>query len=171
MGLILDEVIGGIVDGGAVPLAIATNDDTLLVTYATGYLVYHEALFVGSGLRPATLATTSDAPLKLLFSHEKRVIDPVVGDLVPSPRQPFNADVTERLGASVSLLNAAGPTFTLTRGRRRFSVATTLHNRVYVGDGPSFGGALGTVYLFAFDNVLPPSLPVRRARGPGGARP
>jgi hypothetical protein len=161
MGLTLDEVLGGIVDGGSVPLAMATNDDTLLVTYATGHLVFQEALFSPTGSRPASLASARGAPLKLFFSDQMRVIDPViVGGFPPTPRQPFNADGAENLGMAVSVLNVAGPTFTLSRGRRRFSVKTTLHNRVYVGDGPSFGSALGTVYLFAFGNVLPPPKPI-----------
>jgi len=160
MGLTLNEVLGGIVDGGSVPLAIATNDDTLLVTYAFGNLVFTEAVaLLKGGARPATLASENRAPLKLFSSNRMRMIDPVVAPFAPSPRQPFDADRTEKLSVSVSLFNSAGPTFTLTRAGQRFSVPTILHNRVYVGDGRPFGSATGSVYLFSLGNVAPPPKP------------
>ena len=154
MGLILSEILARIENGGSVPLAMATNDDTLLVTYGIGQLFFRPASKATKGPRSATLATRSQPGLKLFFSDRMRMIDSGGATFQPPPRQPFDADHMETPSMVVSQLGAT-PIFTLLRTNQQIAIRTALQGRVYVGRGEAFGGALEAVYLFSFGNVEP----------------
>jgi hypothetical protein len=93
-------------DGASVQVTVVTNQDDLVASYATGFLVYRRAIFsteLGGG-QSEKLASSPHSPLQYLFSDRKLDIDPLSPADPPSfghtPRQPFSANAADKLGLS-----------------------------------------------------------------------
>lgn len=108
----LDQILAAAAKGDKVNVALATNQDNGIVGYAEGSLIFH----AGSGVvifnpvsgkisRPPRLSTTGGEPLLFYFSDRRLGIDPPApaGSFGHSPRQPFSANATDKLGISISL--------------------------------------------------------------------
>lgn len=152
------------VAGNKVNVSIATNQDNLVVSYATGTLNYHPprdgGIDVPVGGRffhiPARLSTTGGKPLDIFFSDRRLDIDP------PTPagsfgnsarlRQLFSANDSDEIGFSISRNLHSQPVakFTLhSWGNATFTVALESRGNLLVGVGPG-----GAVYTIAFSDWL-----------------
>ena len=108
MGQSIDQILAQVADGDTVHVVMVSNQDDGIATYTVGGLFYHKAtggfLLGGPPFRPARLQS-SDQSLQMFFSDRMLNIDPPppVGGFGVTPRQPFNADATEKVGMSISL--------------------------------------------------------------------
>src|SRR6185312_9386700 len=109
MGQTLDQILAQVRDGDSVSVTLASNQDNGIVGYAVGSLVYHVSsggvVVGGPPFRLARLASSPGQELQMFFSDRKLDIDPppAPGSFGRSPRQPFNANATEKLGMTVSV--------------------------------------------------------------------
>lgn len=166
MGKNLEQIFAEASDGAQVSVTIVTNQDNGVASYASGNLTHH-ARIVNLGvnnpfIRPARLSTTGGEPLKYFFSDRLLDIDPPPdpGSFGNSPRQPFSANATDKLGVSISR-NSFGPPvvkFTLhSWGNVTFSVSMEARGNLLVGVGPPIGGQSDhAVYVIAFTGVFRP---------------
>lgn len=162
MGKSLDQILAEVSEGDKVGVSIVTNQDNGTATYAVGDLIYHPASMIGPFMRPARLSTTGGEPLKYFFSDRMLDIDPPPppGNFGNSPRQPFSANSTDKLGVSISLhfLGNRVVKFTLhSWGNATFSVPTEPRGNLLVGIGPPIGNASDhAVYVVAFTGITRP---------------
>jgi hypothetical protein len=161
MGKSLDQILSEVSEGDTVGITLVTNQDNGIASYATGSLTYHPASFTGPFFRPARLSTTGGEPLKYYFSDRMLDIDPPdpPGGFGHSPRQPFSANATDKLGVSVS--SGLGPRiikFTLhSWDNATFSVSLESRGNLLVGVGPPIGnGTDHAVYVVSFNGVFHP---------------
>jgi hypothetical protein len=171
MGKNFDQVLAEaeqIGSGARVGVAVVTNQDNGIVSYATGDLSYYPARLIGPILRSHRLSTTGGAPLKYYFSDRMLDIDPPnpPGSFGHSPRQPFSANATDELGLSVSKGGGLIPgvsgslvaKFTLhSWGNATFSVPVEGMGNLLVGVGPPIGNATDhALYVISFTGVFRP---------------
>ncbi len=106
MGQSLDQILAQVSDRDTVNVAMVSNQDNGIVSYAIGGLIFHKAtggiIFGGPPFRPARLESDASEPFQMFFSDRKLNIDPA-GTFGDAPRQPFNANATEKLGVSIFL--------------------------------------------------------------------
>jgi hypothetical protein len=134
-------------------VTIVSNQDNGIASYAIGGLVFTAAaggvIFGGPPFRPARLESVE--PFQMFFSDRRLDIDPPPepGTFGHSPRQPFSANATEKLGVWISL----GTTLHLMQleafGSKSLVVLSPMGD-LLVGLGPSFGGSPAGVFLVAF---------------------
>lgn len=167
MGKNLDQILAEVGDGDSVHVTLVTNQDNGIAGYAVGSLIYHagsgSAIFTltgGSSFRPPRLSTTGGEPLTFYFSDRMLDIDPPapVGSFGHSPRQPFSANATDKLGVSVSL--GFGPhimNFTFhSWGGAIANVSMESRGNLLVGLGPPLGNSPNAVYVMSFTGVSRP---------------
>ena len=161
MGKNLDEILAVAVDGASVGITLTTNQDNGIVSYATGMLIYHPASLIGPFFRPARLSTTGGEPLQYYFSDRRLDIDPPSppGTFGHSPRQPFSANATDKLGVSISSnLGSRTVKFTLhTWGNATFNISVESRGNLLVGLGPAIGNLTDhAVYVISFAGPVTP---------------
>jgi hypothetical protein len=169
MGKNFDEILAearGVGSGAKVGVTIVTNQDNGIVSYATGELSYFSGLLVGFIQRPERLSSSGSEGLQYSFSDRMLDIDPPspAGSFGHSPRQPFSANATDRVGVSVSrggLVPGVGAPvvkFTLhSWGNATFSVVMESKGNLLVGTGPPVGALTDhAVYVVAFTGVFHP---------------
>lgn len=168
MGKSLDQILNEVGEGSMVGVTVVTNQDNGIASYASGSLVYHPPGPVsaapgpaGPFFRQARLSTTGGTPLTYFFSDRMLDIDPppAPGTFGHSPRQPFSANATDKLGLSISV--GFGPRvakFTLLNwGNATFSVSTEARENLLVGIGPPVGnGSSHAIYVIAFTGATNP---------------
>jgi hypothetical protein len=169
MGQSLDQILAQVVDRDIVNVTMVSNQDNGLASYAVGGLVFHMetgGVFPDrpGGLSPARLE--SSEPFTWFFSNSMRDIDPPSPPFGHSPRQPFNADATAKLGVSISLRTDAhvmqlegveGGLFP--DGASKALVTLSPMENLLVGLGPSLGGSAASVFVVAFLGFIHPPLP------------
>ena len=161
MGKSLKQILGEVGDGDRVGITLVTNQDSGVVSYATGDVTFHAGSLVGPIFRPARLSTTGGTALKYYFSDRTLDIDPppAPGEFGHSPRQPFSANAVDELGFSISLMLAPRVVkFTLhSWGNATFSVPMEERGNLLVGTGPPIGhGSDDAVYVVGFTGVFHP---------------
>lgn len=169
MGMGLDQVLAElkqIGSGGAVGVTIVTNQDNGIASYASGSLRYFPGTQVGPIFRGERLSTSGGAPLKYYFSDRMLDIDPPPppGSFGNTPRQPFSANATDKLGMSLSRGGTAGlflgpvARFTLLSWDNvAFNVAFEEKGNLLVGVGPPVGAnTQQAVYLVSFGGIFRP---------------
>ena len=152
MGKSLSQVIAEAREGDRVAVSLTTNEDDGIASYAEGELTFHPASTtitnggVGSGFRRTRLATSEGQQLKMYFSDRR--VPKVTG-------QPFRADATEGLGASLSV-GFGDPllTINLFGNTARFAMAPS--GNLLVGTGPQFGTSPAAIWVLAFIGIIRP---------------
>lgn len=164
MGKSLNQIFAEAADKAEVGVTIVTNQDDGIASYAFGNLTHHARIANFNAdnpfIRPARLSTTGGEPLLYSFSDRRIDIDPPLppGSFGRSPRQPFSANATDKLGVSIAH-NAFGPPavkFTLhSWGNVTFSVSMEQRGNLLVGVGPAIGGQTDhAVYVMAFTGIF-----------------
>jgi hypothetical protein len=169
MGKNFDQILAEarqIGSGARVGVTIVTNQDDGIASYATGDLSYYPGSLIGPIRRPERLSTTGSEPLKYYLSDRMLDIDPPdpPGSFPHSPRQPFSANATDKLGVSVSrgvLIPGLGSPvvkFTLhSWGNATFSVPLESRGNLLVGVGAPIGNVTDhAVYVISFTGVFRP---------------
>ena len=162
----LDEIITKAVEGDQVSVRVVTNQENGHVGYAEGVLNFHPAsggvILGGPSFQPARLTTTGGEPLKFSFNIRMRDIDPgphEPGTFGHLPRQPFDADNTDRLGVSISVSNITTTEVTfLSVGGAPANIRMEALGDMLVGLGPSVGGSPNAVYVISFVSLLKPPI-------------
>jgi|KBSSwiStaDraftv2_1062776.scaffolds.fasta_scaffold248219_2 hypothetical protein len=158
MGQSLDQILEKAVEGSIVSVALVSNQNDGVATYAVGDLVFHPATAGASGptFRPARLQ--SEQPFTMLFSDRRLDIDPPPepGTFGHDPRQLFSANAAERLGLSITLQLGTSVMQLAVFGSKA-SVSLKPVGDLLVGLGPSLSpsGAAG-VFVVAFLSVRNP---------------
>jgi hypothetical protein len=167
MGKSLEQLFASGSEGRTVDVSIVTNQDNLVVSYASGTLNYHPPVDSGIGVpigsRPfhisARLSTTGGKPLDIFFSDRRLDIDPHEPTPAGSfgnaglPRQPFSANNTDKIGVSISqnLFSPPVAKFTLLSwDNATYTVALESRGNLLVGVGPG-----AAVYVISFSDWLP----------------
>ena len=100
MGQSLNQILGESADNARVNVTIASNEDDGVASYAVGSLVIHKGNL--ENRLPTFLESSPD--LDMFFSDRLLAIDPgQPGGFAPPPRQPFDANATEKLGVSIQV--------------------------------------------------------------------
>jgi hypothetical protein len=181
MGQNIDQVVEkarGLGDGASVDVTLVTNQDNGFVTYNIGTLTFHAGMGGGFAAhrgphtqRPDRLSTQVGAPLTRYMSYEMLSIDPpppapepgFSPAFGPSPRQPFSANATEKVGLSLSHVeDITGrahweATFTLLSWNDvTFKVSLEARENLLVGVGDPVGSeSARAVYVIAFRSPKP----------------
>jgi|tagenome__1003787_1003787.scaffolds.fasta_scaffold20519518_1 hypothetical protein len=161
MGHSLDEILAEIADGDMVHVAMVSNQDNGLGSYTTGDLEFHPStggVFLGGPpFRPARLQSDSSRPLEMLLSDRKRVIDPppAPNTFGGGPRQPFDADNTEKVGVLITL-GVAPHVMQLSLFGTTTLVTLSPMGNLLVGLGPSLSNSAAGVFAVAFLGVTRP---------------
>lgn len=159
MGQSLEQLLANAVTGSQVGVAVVTNQDNGVVTYASGSLIYYPGSVVGQFYRFPRLSTTGGAPLTQYFSNRRIPLDPPSGGFVADARQPFSANDTEKLGLSIGLgPGARSLKFTvLSSNNVTFTVSTSAMGNELVGLGPPVGPNVDhAVYVVSFTGISAP---------------
>jgi hypothetical protein len=159
MGQSLDQILTQVGDGDTVHVAMVSNQDNGIVSYAIGGLVFHQStggiILNGPPFRPARLASNG-ASFAMYFSDRMLQIDPPPspGSFGVSARQPFNANATENLSVTITL----GAVHVMSLGvfDSRSAVILTPMGDVLVGAGPSMGHSAASVFVVAFLGISRP---------------
>ena len=160
MGQTLDQILAQVAEGDTVNVAMASNQDNGIVGYAVGGLLFHAAtggvIFNGPPFRPARLASAPGQELQFFFSDRMLNIDPPPppGGFGRSPRQPFNANATEKLGMSISVGSPHVMQLQVFGGTSLVSLSTM--GDLLVGLGPSLGNSAAGVFVVAFLGITRP---------------
>lgn len=155
MGKSLDQILDEAVEGSIVTVALASNQNDGVATYAAGDLVFHAAAGGAQGptFRPTRLQ--SEQPFTMFFSDRRLDIDPPAapGTFGHAPRQPFSANAPERLGLSITL-QLGTTVMQLAVFGSKSNVSLKPVGDLLVGLGPSLSksGAAG-VFVLAFLSV------------------
>jgi len=167
MGKSLEQILAEVHDGDTVGVTLVTNQDSGVVGYATGGLLYRArpagAVLNSRGgvtLHAPTLSSTSSEPLGVYFNDRRLDIDPAApeGSFGHSPRQPFSANATDRLGMSISIgtgTHVMHLTF-LTWGGGVAHLPMEPRGNVLVGIGPPLGDSSNAVYVVSFGGLSRP---------------
>ena len=93
----------------------------------------------------------------MFFSDRMLEIDPpsAPGTLGHSPRQPFNANATEKLGVSISLGTASHVMQLAVFGSKSLVTLSPMGD-LLVGLGPSLGSSAAGVFVVAFVGIVRP---------------
>ena len=161
MGQSIDEIVAQVHDGDTVNVVMVSNQDDGIATYTVGGLVFRKAtgglILGGPRFIPARLESSPGQPLQMFFGDRMLNIDPPppAGGFGGAPRQPFNANATEKVGMSISL----GGTHVMQLqvfGSKSLVTLSTMGD-LLVGLGPSMGpsGAAG-VFVVAFLGIIHP---------------
>jgi hypothetical protein len=160
MGQTLDQILTQVGDGDQVGITLASNQDNGIVGYAVGDLVFHKAsggvVRGGPIFRPARLESSQGQELHFFFSDRKLDIDPPAppGSFGHTPRQPFNANATEKLGMTISL--GSPHVMQLAVFGTRSLVTLSPMSDLLVGVGPSLGNSAAGVFVVAFTGIFRP---------------
>lgn len=161
MGQSLDQILAAVGDGDTVNVSMVSNQDNGIASYAVGGLVFHKAtggvIVGGPRFHPARLESDASAPFQMFFSDRKLSIDPPAapGSFGGGPRQPFNANATEKLGMSISLGTSLHVMQLSVFGSRSLVTLTPMGD-LLVGLGPSLGASAAGVFLVAFLGITRP---------------
>jgi hypothetical protein len=161
MGHSLDEILAEVADGDIVQVAIASNQDNGIASYTLGGLEFHAAtggvLLDGPPFRPARLQSISSQPLEMFLSDRKLAIDPPPppGSFGRTPRQPFNANDTEKVGVSISLGVLPHVMHLSLFGGTSLVTLSPMGN-LLVGLGPSLSDSAAGVFVVAFLGITRP---------------
>lgn len=161
MGQSLDQILAQVGDGDIVNVTMVSNQDNAIASYAVGGLVFHKAtggLVVGGPLfRPARLASDEGRPFTMFFSDRKLGIDPppAPGTFGGGPRQPFNANATEKLGMSISVGTNSHVMQLAVFGSKSLVTLSPMGD-LLVGLGPSLGHSAAGVFVVAFEGIIRP---------------
>jgi hypothetical protein len=161
MGRSLDQILTEVGDGDTVNVTLVSNQDNGIASYAVGGLVFHKAtgglLVNGPPFRPARLESNPSLPFQMFFSDRKLNIDPppAQGQFGGSPRQPFDANATEKLGMSISLGNGSHEMQLAVFGSKSL-VHLTPTGDLLVGLGPSMGNSSAGVFVVSFLGITRP---------------
>jgi hypothetical protein len=161
MGQSLDQILAQVADGDTVNVTMVSNQDNGIASYAVGGLVFHKAtggiIFGGPPFRPARLESNASQPFAMFFSDRRLSIDPPPspGTFGHGPRQPFNANATEKLGMSISL-GSSVHAMRLTVFGSTSSVMLSPMGDLLVGLGPSLGHSPAGVFVVAFMGITRP---------------
>jgi hypothetical protein len=160
MGKSLEQLFASSSEGKTVNVSIVTNQDNLVVSYASGTLNYYppvSGIDTPIGSRPirisAKLSTTGGKPLDIFFSDRRLDIDPGSFGNAGLPRQPFSANNTDKIGVSISqnLFSPPVAKFTLLSwDNATYTVALESRGNLLIGVGPG-----GAVYVISFSDWLP----------------
>jgi hypothetical protein len=159
MGQSLDQILAQVADGDTVNAVIVSNQDNGIASYAIGGLAFHKAtggvILGGPPFRPARLE--SSTPFNMFFSDRMLNIDPppAPGTFGGGPRQPFNANATEKLGVSISL-GAGAHVMQLAVFGSKSLVTLSPMGDLLVGLGPSLGHSAPGVFVVAFVGISHP---------------
>lgn len=157
MGMNLSQVVAEARDGDRVAVSLTTNEDDGIASYAEGDLVFHAASTERGNKRGtfhrASLSTSNAKQLSMFFSDRRIGTPGPPGGFGGLPRQPFSADATEALGASLSV-GFGHPVLTiqLFGNKAHFPVAPM--GNLLVGAGPQFGKSAEAVWVLAFIGVI-----------------
>ena len=160
MGQTLDQILTQVGDGDRVGVTLASNQDNGIVGYAVGDLVYHKAsggvILGGPVFRPARLESSPGQELQFFFSDRKLDIDPPPppGSFGRTPRQPFNANATEKLGMTIGL--GSPHTMQLVVFGTKSLLTLNAMSDLLVGVGPSLGNSAAGVFVVAFTGIFRP---------------
>ena len=144
----LDQMLAGAINGDIVNVAMVSNQDNGIASYAEGGLVFHPAtggvVLGGPRFHPARLESTATEPLEMFFSDRK---------IPPGTKQPFNANATEKLGMSISLGAGAHVMRLEVFGSKSFVTLNPMGD-LLVGLGPSLGHSAAGVFVVTFLGIL-----------------
>ena len=157
-------------NGASVNVALVTNQDNQIVSYAKGSLVYHRnrVNVGGIGIDMESLANDPDQPLQYFFSDRMLDIDPppAPGTFGHNPRQPFSANATDKLGmAFVGFISIQTTPVTihltlLSWGNATFTVELAPLGNLLYGTGAPVGTLTDSaVYIVSFGGPFPPIQP------------
>jgi len=161
MGQSLDQILAQVGDGDTVNVTIVSNQDNGIASYAVGGLEFHPAtggvILGGPLFRPARLVSNASQPFEMFFSDRRLNIDPppAPGSFGGGPRQPFNANATEKLGVSISL-GTSPLVMRLTVFGGTSLVTLSPMGDLLVGLGPSLGESAAGVFVVAFLGITRP---------------
>ncbi len=160
MGQSLDQILAEVGDGDTVNVTLVSNQDNGIASYAVGGLVFHKStggvILGGPPLRPGRLASNPGQELQMFFSDRMLNIDPppATGTFGSGPRQPFNANATEKLGVSISLFGTHVMELDVFGGKSFVTLSTM--GDLLVGLGPSLGHSAAGVFVVAFTGIVRP---------------
>jgi hypothetical protein len=151
MGQSLDQMLEQLHEGFLVDVAMVSNQDNGIASYAFGDLVFREAKggVVGPTFSPARLE--SQQPFQMFFSDRHLDIDrpPEQGEFPHNPRQPFSANATEKLGMTITL-QLGTKVMQLAVFGSKSQVKLDPVGDLLVGLGPSLGNSSNGVFTVAF---------------------
>ena len=154
MGQSLEEILDQVSDLDTVNVTIVSNQDNGIASYAVGRLEFHEAT-IGAGVGSVSFArfeSFPSEPLAMFFSDRPLSIDPPPEPF--GPRQPFNANATEKLGVLIRLGPLPSPRMQLAVFGSKSMVTLSPIGNLLVGLGPSLGHSAGGVFVVAFTGVI-----------------
>jgi hypothetical protein len=145
MGQSLDQILGQIGNGDSVGVTIASNQDNGIASYAVGSLTFQK----GDLAHNVPSFLVSGQPFAMFFSDRLLNIDPppAPGTFGNSPRQPFNANETEKLGVSIRLDTQV---MQLSVFGTQSPVKLSPMGDLLVGLGPSLGRSAAGVFIVSF---------------------
>ena len=154
----LDQILEEVREGDSVNVTMVSNQDNGIVGYADGRLRFRNAtggvLFGGPRYQPARLESVAEKELLFYFSDRMLDIDPppVQGDFGKTPRQPFNANATEKLGMSI-FVGTPHVMQLAAFGHKSFVTLSPMSD-LLVGVGPSLGQSAAGVVVVAFTGIV-----------------
>jgi hypothetical protein len=161
MGHSLDEILAEAAEGDIVQVAMVSNQDNGIASYTLGGLEFHAAtggvILDGPPFRPARLQSNSSQPLEMFLSDRKLSIDPppAPNTFGSSPRQPFNANDTEKVGVLISLGLSPHVMHLSVFGTTSLVTLSPMGN-LLVGLGPSLSNSAAGVFVVAFLGITRP---------------
>jgi len=161
MGHSLDEILAEAAEGDTVQVVMVSNQDNGIGSYTQGGLEFHAAtggvILGGPPFRPARLESTSSQPLEMFLSDRKLSIDPppAPNTFGIGPRQPFNANDTEKVGVRISL-GLTPHLMQLSLFGSTSLVSLSPMSNLLVGLGPSLSNSAASVFVVAFLGITRP---------------
>jgi|SRR5215217_92150 hypothetical protein len=156
MGRSLDEILAETRSGDIVHITMVSNQDNGIASYTVGGLEFHPAtggvLIDGPPFRPARLQ--SSQPLEMFLSDRKLSIDPppAPNSFGGGPRQPFNANDTEKVGVTISL-GLLPHVMQLSLFGGTSLVTLSPMGNLLAGLGPSLSNSAAGLFVLAFLGV------------------
>ena len=147
MGQSLDQILGQSADNARVNVTIVSNEDDEVASYAVGSLVIHKGNL--ENRLPTFLESSPD--LDMFFSDRMLAIDPgQPGGFAPTPRQPFDANATEKLGVSIQVGLTGKHEMLLAVFGTKSPVTLSPMGDLLVGLGPSLSNSAAGVFVVSF---------------------